>query len=38
MEVIAVGLDLTKDAFQVHGSDGSDREKLRRDQMLIFFR
>ncbi len=40
-EIITVGLDLAKNVFQVHGSDGSGRavlrKKLRRDQVLDFF-
>ena len=40
-EIITVGLDLAKNAFQVHGADASGRavlrKKLRRDQVLAFF-
>lgn len=40
-EIITVGLDLTKNVFQVHGADASGlgvlRKKLRRDQVLAFF-
>lgn len=41
LEVTTIGLDLAKNAFQVHGADGSGhaiiRKKLRRDQVLSFF-
>ena len=40
-EVTAVGLDLAKTVFQVHGADGTGhavvRKKLRRAQVLEFF-
>lgn len=40
-EIITVGLDLAKNAFQAHGADASGqavlRKKLRRDQVLSFF-
>lgn len=40
-EITTVWLDLAKNVFQVHGSDGADqavlRKKLRRDQVLAFF-
>ena len=40
-EVTTPGLDLAKNAFQVHGADGAGRtvmrRKLRRDQVLAFF-
>lgn len=40
-EITAVGLDLAKNVFQVHGADASGRavlrKKLRRDQVLDFF-
>ena len=40
-EIIAVGLDLAKNVFQVHGADAAGRavlrKKLRRDQVLAFF-
>lgn len=40
-EITTVGLDLAKNAFQVHGADGAGsavlRKKLRRDQVLAFF-
>jgi transposase len=39
-EIITVGLDLAKNVFQAHGTDGSGRavlrKKLRRDQVLDF--
>ena len=39
--IIAVGLDLAKNVFQVHGADGAGqavlRKKLRRTQVLAFF-
>lgn len=41
-EITTVGLDLAKSVFQVHGADASGRaelrKKLRRDQVLAFFR
>ena len=41
-EIITVGLDLAKNVFQAHGADASGRtvlrKKLRRDQVLSFFR
>ena len=40
-EIITVGLDLAKNVFQVHGTDGAGRvvlrKKLRRAQVLEFF-
>lgn len=40
-EIITVGLDLAKNAFQVHGADSAGRalmrKKLRRGQVLEFF-
>jgi len=40
-EIITVGLDLAKNVFQVHGTDGTGRavlrKKLRRTQVLEFF-
>ena len=40
-EIAAVGLDLAKNVFQVHGADAAGRpvlrEKLRRDGVLAFF-
>jgi transposase len=40
-ETTTVGLDLAKNAFQVHGADGAGiavlRKKPRRDQVLTFF-
>jgi hypothetical protein len=40
-KVVSVGLDLTKNVFQAHRADGSDRavlrKKLRREQVLGFF-
>ena len=40
-EIITVGLDLAKNVFQVHGTDGAGRpvlrKKLRRMQVLEFF-
>ena len=40
-EIITVGLDLAKNAFQAHGADASGQavlhKKLRRDQVLEFF-
>ena len=40
-DIITVGLDLAKNVFQVHGSDGAGqavlRKKLRRTQVLEFF-
>ncbi len=40
-EIITVGLDLTKNVFQVHGADGAGRavlrKTLRRTQVLVFF-
>ena len=40
-EIITVGLDLTKNMFQVHGADRDGRalvrRKLRRAQVLGFF-
>ena len=40
-EIITVGLDLAKNVFQVHGTDGSGRavlrKKIRRGQVLEFF-
>jgi len=41
-EIATVGLDLAKNVFQAHGADASGRavlrKKLRRDQVLAFFR
>ena len=41
-EVITIGLDLSKNLFQVHGVDGSGRtvvrRQLRRGQALPFFK
>ena len=41
-EIITVGLDLAKNVFQAHGADASGRavlrKKLRRDQVVAFFR
>ena len=40
-DIITVGLDLTKNVFQVHGADGIGqavlRKRLRRTQVLEFF-
>ena len=40
-EIITVGLDLAKNVFQVHGTDGAGRavlrKKIRRGQVLEFF-
>ena len=40
-KIITVGLDLAKNVFQVHGTDGNGRavlrKKLRRAQVLEFF-
>jgi transposase len=40
-EIIVVGLDLAKNAFQLHGADISRRavlrKKLRREKVLAFF-
>jgi len=40
-EIITAGLDLVKNVFRVHGTDGSGRvvlcKKLLREQVLEFF-
>jgi transposase len=42
MKIITIGLDIAKNAFQVHGIDAAEkavvRKQLRRDQMLAFFK
>src|SRR5277367_5324068 len=41
MQIITIGLDIAKNAFQVHGIDAGEkvivRKQLRRSQMLAFF-
>lgn len=40
-EIFTIGLDLTKNVFQVHGADGAGQavlcKKLGREQVLAFF-
>lgn len=42
MNIKRIGIDLAKQVFQVHGVDSHDqpvlRKKLKREQMLVFFR
>ena len=41
MNITAIGLDIAKNVFQIHGADASGkpvlRKKLKRDQVLTFF-
>ena len=42
MQVTTIGLDIAKNAFQVHGIDAGEkvivRKQLRRSQVLVFFK
>jgi transposase len=42
MQVTAIGLDIAKNVFQVHGIDAKEkvgvRRQLRRSQVIVFFK
>ena len=42
MQITTIGLDIAKNAFQVHGIDATDnvvvRKQLRRSQVIAFFK